>query len=310
MIINTGMRTDIPAFYSEWLRNRVREGYVLVRNPFDPLQVTKYDLDPEVVDIMAFCTKDPSPLIPYLDEFDDFHPFWFITITPYGKEIEPNVPPKEKVIEAFKTVSEHIGADSVSWRYDPIFISDKYSVQAHIKAFGEMARSLRGYTGQAVISFIDLYEKTKRNFPQVQKVKKEERESIYRAFAKIGKENSMVIRSCAEGDEPSRYGIDISGCMTQQILEASCGERLLVPGSEMRARKECSCLLGRDIGAYNSCAHDCLYCYANYDKKLVRRNMRLHDPDSPFLIGGAMPGDRIRQAKQSSYISDQLMMEL
>ena len=98
MIINTGQRTDIPAFYSEWFMNRIREGYVMVRNPFYPEQVTRYSLDPAVVDVLAFCTKDPSPMIPYLDEISPFRQFWFVTITPYGRDIEENVPPKERRI--------------------------------------------------------------------------------------------------------------------------------------------------------------------------------------------------------------------
>ena len=306
MIINTGMRTDIPAFYSKWLRNRVKEGFVLVRNPYDPQQVTKYLLTPDVVDIMAFCSKNPAPLVPYLEEFDAFHPFWFVTITPYGPEIEPNVPPAEEVIETFRKVSDHVRPDSISWRYDPIFISDDYTVESHIEAFTRMAEMLRGYTRQVVISFIDLYEKTKHNFPQARRVRQEERIAIGEAFAKAGKQNGMTVRSCAEGTDLAAYGVDVSGCMTQQILEQSCGEFLHVPKSEAAARPECSCLLGRDIGAYNTCAHDCKYCYANYDKKLVRQNMRRHDPDSPFLIGHEMEGDRITPARQERFISDQM----
>lgn len=306
MIINTGMRTDIPAFYSKWLRNRVKEGFVLVRNPYDPQQVTKYLLTPDVVDIMAFCSKNPAPLVPYLEEFDAFRPFWFVTITPYGPEIEPNVPPAEEVIETFRKVSDHVGLDSISWRYDPIFISGDYTVESHIEAFTRMAEKLRGYTRQVVISFIDLYEKTKHNFPQARRVRQEERIAIGTAFAKAGKQNGMTVRSCAEGTDLAAYGVDVSGCMTQQILEQSCGEFLHVPKSEAAARPECSCLLGRDIGAYNTCAHDCKYCYANYDKKLVRQNMRRHDSDSPFLIGHEMKGDRITPARQERFISDQM----
>ena len=155
MIINTGQRTDIPAFYSEWFMNRIREGYVMVRNPFYPEQVTRYSLDPAVVDVLAFCTKDPSPMIPYLDEISPFRQFWFVTITPYGRDIEENVPPKERVMDAFRRVSEKVGPKAMSWRYDPIFISEKYPIEFHIEAFEKMAAELEGYTEQAVVSFID-----------------------------------------------------------------------------------------------------------------------------------------------------------
>ena len=114
MIINTGCRTDIPAFYSKWLMNRIREGFVLVRNPYNPLSVTKYSLSPDVVDCLAFCTKNPEPMLKYLDEIDKYKQYWFVTITPYGKDIEPNVPDKRQVIESFKKLSNHIGVNAIS----------------------------------------------------------------------------------------------------------------------------------------------------------------------------------------------------
>ncbi len=133
MIINTGCRTDIPAFYSKWLMNRIREGFVYVRNPYYKSQVTKYSLSPNVVDCLAFCTKNPEPMLKYLDELDVYKQYWFVTITPYGKDIEPVVPDKEKLIESFKKLSEHIGVNSTHWRYDPIFIGMGYNIEKHIE---------------------------------------------------------------------------------------------------------------------------------------------------------------------------------
>ena len=124
MIINTGMRTDIPAFYHEWLINRIKEGFVLVRNPYNPSQVTRYSLSPEVVDLIAFCTKNPAPMLPHMDVLKPYGQYWFVTITPYGKDIEPNVPDKQKVMEDFKKLSDAVSVDSVGWRYDPIFVDD------------------------------------------------------------------------------------------------------------------------------------------------------------------------------------------
>lgn len=98
MILHTGLRTDIPAFYSEWFVNRLRAGDVLVRNPYNPIQVTKYQITPDKVDLISFCTKNPAPMLPHLDELKEYGQYWYVTITPYGKEIEPHVPPKEKVM--------------------------------------------------------------------------------------------------------------------------------------------------------------------------------------------------------------------
>lgn len=135
MIIQTGMRTDIPAFYHEWLINRIKEGFVMVRNPYDPTQVTRYSLSPEVVDLMAFCTKNPAPMLPHMDVLKSYGQYWFVTITPYGKDIEPGVPDKHKVMEDLKKLSEIVGADSVGWRYDPILVDDRHSADWHIAAF-------------------------------------------------------------------------------------------------------------------------------------------------------------------------------
>ena len=108
MIINTGMRTDIPACYSDWFFRRIREKYVLVRNPYYPQQVTRYRLTPDVVDCLAFCTKNPEPMLGRLDEISVFPQFWFVTITPYGKEIEPQVPDKRKVLESFRVLPKRL----------------------------------------------------------------------------------------------------------------------------------------------------------------------------------------------------------
>ncbi|MBQ7469422.1 MAG: DUF1848 domain-containing protein, partial [Pseudobutyrivibrio sp.] len=162
MIINTGQRTDIPAFYPDWLANRLREGFVMVRNPYNPLQVSRYRLDREVVDAIGFCSKNPAPFFKYMDLLDGYGQFWYVTITGYGKDIEPGVPDKEKVMEDFKWLSKKVGINSVGWRYDPIFVDDKYTVDFHLKRFQEMVANLEGYTNRVVISFIDIYEKVKR----------------------------------------------------------------------------------------------------------------------------------------------------
>ena len=162
MIIQTGMRTDIPAFYSKWFLNRIKEGYVCVRNPYNPKQVTKYSLSPEVVDLIAFCTKNPLPMLPFLDELKPYGQYWFVTITPYGRDIEPNVPDKETVMEGFKELSDVVGADSMGWRYDPIFLSQKYSIDYHIHYFEMLAKRLSPYTKKCTISFLDYYRNTEK----------------------------------------------------------------------------------------------------------------------------------------------------
>ena len=132
MIINSGMRTDIPSFYSEWFMNRIREGKVLVRNPYFGEQVTEYELTPDKVDLLIFCTKDPAPMLKYIDELKDFNMFWFVTITPYGKDIEPYVRDKQAILDSFMELSSKLGIRKVSWRYDPILITDKYNLEKDV----------------------------------------------------------------------------------------------------------------------------------------------------------------------------------
>lgn len=311
MILHTGLRTDIPAFYSEWFVNRLRAGHVLVRNPYNPIQVTKYQITPDKVDLISFCTKNPAPMLPHMDELKEYGQYWYVTITPYGKEIEPHVPPKEKVMEDFIRLSRAVGKQSVGWRYDPIFISDVYTVEKHLADFEQMAKTLSGYTETCVISFIDLYQKVLRNFPEVKSVPKEDRLRLGKEFMKIGARYGIKIKACAEGRELELYGVDCDGCMTAELFEQAIGCGLNVPKSkEKGARAECACLLGSDIGAYNTCGHLCRYCYANYDAETVAGNMWRHDPKSPLLIGGLHEGDVVHEAKQESWRDGQMRLEL
>ena len=308
MIINTGMRTDIPAFYSDWFLRRIQEKYVLVRNPYYPQQITRYRLTPDVVDCLAFCTKNPLPMLGKLDFLRGFHQFWFVTITPYGKEIEPRVPDKGKVLQAFRVLSKTVGKQCVSWRYDPIFLSERYSLSFHIEMFEKMCAYLGGYVEQCIISFIDLYAKTKRNFPGVRPVRREERMRIGQAFAEIGARYQIRIRSCCEGTELAPLGVDVSGCMTKEILEHAIGMELQIPSGKKGQRETCSCILGSDIGEYNTCGHGCIYCYANENQELVRKKMKAHDPASPLLTGCIRPEDEIKTAKQEKYSTGQMTL--
>ena len=309
MIINTGQRTDIPAFYSEWFANRLKAGFVLVRNPYDPKSVARYRLDPRVVDLIGFCTKNPGPMFRHMKLLEPFGQYWYVTITPYGRDIEPRVPGKLQVLESFRRLSDIVGPDRVGWRYDPILVDGEWPVERHIRAFEYFAGALEGYTHTAVISFIDLYEKTRRNYPGVRAVSREERLALGRAMIDIGRQRGMTIRPCAEGNALAAYGADCSGCMTVEMYEHALGQRLKVPKTAP-ARKACACYLGGDIGAYNTCGHLCRYCYANYDAEVVRRNMKLHDPASPLLIGHVGPDDRVYDAKQESWIDPQIAMDI
>ena len=304
MIINTGQRTDIPAFYSEWFANRLKTGFVCVRNPYNPSQVSSYRLDPAAVDVMGFCTKNPAPMFAYMDLLQNYGQYWFVTITPYGRDIEPYVPDKHRLLNDFRILSARVGVDSIGWRYDPIFLSDRYTAEYHIRAFEQMASALDGATKTVVISFIDLYPKVKRNFPEAAEVSAEQRLALGKEIIRIAASHGMTVKPCAEGDELAAWGADCGGCMQLSDYEKAIGQMLHAP-KKKGARAECACYLSCDIGAYNTCRHLCKYCYANAEPAKVLARSRLHDPESPFLIGNYMDGDRIHDVPQESWVSGQ-----
>ena len=309
MIINTGQRTDIPAFYSKWLINRIKEGYVLVRNPYYPNLVTKFLLNPEVVDVISFCAKNPRPMFQYLDELKSFRQYWHVTITAYGKDIEPNVPYINKVIEDFKYLSSKVGVNAIVWRYTPIIINEKYTKRSHLKAFEYIASRLEGYTNTVVFGFIDLYDKLKKKHPEIKDASDEDKIFLAQEFMKIATKHNLKLRLCSKEKWLKEYGIDVDGCLRWEDYEKAIGFSLN-PTQKMQARKEyCSCYLSNDIGAYNSCLHLCKYCYANGMVSKVIDNFSIHNDNSPFLIGKSLPDDIIKEAKQESWIVSTLFQE-
>ena len=160
MILSVSNRTDIVAFYSEWFMNRYNSGYVDVRNPFNPKLVNRIYFDN--VDLIVFCTKNPLPILDKI-KFIDKKILFQVTITPYNKDIEPDVISKKEIIKAIKELSDIIGIDNLYIRYDPIFLSNKYDINYHIKAFGKLCSLLNGYTKKIIVSFIDQYKNVKNN---------------------------------------------------------------------------------------------------------------------------------------------------
>ena len=304
MILNTGMRTDIPAFYAPWLANPLRAGEGCVRNPYDPAQVTRYRLDPSVVDLIGFCTKNPMPMLPYMDLLAPYGQFWYVTITPYGRDIEPCVPPWQDVVRAVQRLSEIVGAHAVGWRYDPILIDERYTSALHREVFARMAESLAGVTEMVVISFIQRYAKTRQNFPEAREPARADRLELGAYIVETARRYGMTVYPCGGADELAPLGANTGGCMMPHIYERALGRRIRFPNYPPQ-RMECRCYLGADIGAYDSCPHLCRYCYANTNEVRVRRNRRRHDPQSSFLIGHAEPGDRVHDARQESWLERQ-----
>ena len=309
MIINTGCRTDIPAFYSKWFLNRIKEGYVLVRNPYYQEVVIKYELNPRVVDYLEFCTKNPKPLLEHLDELKKYKQFWSVTITPYNKEIEIKVPNKQEVIQSFQRLSQKLGSKFMTWRYDPIFFYKEYTFERHIQEFSLNAKSLKGYTHICVISFLDLYSKVKKNAPNYKVPTIKEQLELSKELVKIASANDMVIYACCENSILETVGVKCIGCRNQTLIEKTLGYKLNIP-KVPNLRGSCSCVLGNDIGAYNTCLHFCRYCYANESATAVLKNIKNHDDNSPLLIGNITSNDKIVSAHQKSFKISEKQLQL
>jgi hypothetical protein len=159
MIISASRRTDIPAYYSEWFINRLKEKYVLVRNPLNAQQIGRVSLSPDAVDCIVFWTKNPGPMLDRLGKLKDYNYYFQFTLTPYGKGVEANLPSKSALTDTFKRLSDIIGREKVVWRYDPIIISNKYDIGYHEKYFDIIANGIKDHTEKCTISFLDFYNK-------------------------------------------------------------------------------------------------------------------------------------------------------
>lgn len=287
MILSVSRRTDIPAFYAEWFMNRLKAGFVYVRNPFNIYQVSEVPLTPDNVDAIVFWTKNSKPLHKYLSEIDNMgYKYYFqFTITPYGKEMEENIEKKEKIVETFKNLSEKIGKKKVILRYDPIILNNKYTIDFHIKSFERLCHILSNYTEKVVISFLDDYKKISKNIKEqnIKEITVDEMKIIAENFSNIAKKYNLTLESCAEEINLDDYGIKHGKCIDDVLIEKITNSILDV--SEDKQRKACGCVKCIDIGEYNTCLHKCLYCYANIDKESASENYKRHDKYSPVLIG-------------------------
>lgn len=307
MILSASRRTDIPSFYSEWFYNRIKEGYVCVRNPMNPHQISKIELSPQVVDCIVFWTKNPEPMMDRLAELSEYNYYFQFTLTSYGKDIEGNVPhKKEKMIPIFQKLSDKIGSGRVIWRYDPVMFTPIYTPEYHVKAFGQIANALRGYTAKCVISFVDTYAKNKKSMKDVQAYDLSEKQ--LKEFAgklrEIAVRNGMEISSCAEKIDLTECGIRNSSCIDKRLIEEITGCKLKAE-KDKNQRPECGCVESIDIGTYDTCKNGCIYCYANNSPKSIMENCRRYDVMSPLLCGVLNSEDRIHVRKAKSHKEEQ-----
>lgn len=308
MILSVSRRTDIPNYYSEWFFNRLKDGFLYVRNPMNFHQISEIKISPDVVDCIVFWTKNPLPMMERLDELEAYNYYFQFTLTGYGNDVERNLPNKKtSVIPIFQELSNKIGKEKVVWRYDPIFFSNRYNAKYHLKAFRSIAEALSGYTEKCVISFLDIYPKNKKNMDNL--LSYDLSDSELREFAKelsnIAKENHIKIGSCAEKVDLDEYGIIHNSCIDKELIEKIIGCKLKI-NKDKNQRIECGCVESVEVGTYNTCKNGCVYCYANYSAKSVESNFQKYDPLSPLLCGHIEKDDRISTRKVVSLKETQI----
>ena len=303
MIINTGGRTDTVQYYTDWLMRRFEEGYALTRNPLFPTKVNRYELDPKVVDCVVFCSKNYQPILPRLHEITDrFNTYFHYTITAYGRDIEPGVPPIDESMATLIELSQLVGRQRVSWRYDPVLLTRDYTIQRHLETFDRMARSLAPHIDRCIFSFVEMYKKLRFNMPELIPLSVEDMDELARGLGSIAATYGMRIQTCGTNGDFSRYGIQSSGCMTLDILGEANGVAFK-NRKHKGMRQGCHCIESRDIGAYDTCLNGCKYCYANQAPQKAIENYKLHDPASPLLLGQVCPDDTVTQGVQKTFLA-------
>ena len=294
MILSVSRRTDIPAFYSEWFYNRLKEGFLYVRNPMNPRQISSIPLSADIVDCIVFWSKNPAPMIPRLGELKDYCYYFQFTLNAYGQEVEPRVPPLSERIDTFFRLSELIGSERVVWRYDPIFFSEKYSAGFHIDAFGKLTERLKGHTEKCVFSFVDIYPT--KNMSRMRRLSpveagEDEMNRLLESMSAEAKSCGLSLATCAESVDLEKYGIKHNSCIDKELIERLCGAKLKVgPDGQ---RPNCGCVKCDDIGSYDTCLHGCVYCYANFRPSAVAEKAANYDPLSPILCDSVSRDDRV-----------------
>ncbi len=292
MVLMVSGRTDIVAFYTDWFFNRYNEGFVDVRNPFNPKLISRISF--ENVDLIMFCTKNPIPIVDRIKEIKKpilFH----VTLTGYKEDIEPNVKNKKEIIEAIKKISKVIGKDNITLRYDPILINDKYTIDYHVKAFKRICELLDGYASRILISFIDDYKNVRKNYKYLKyrELAEDDYKTIGIEFSNAAKSHNMEVFTCFEDKNLLEYGFVKDDCISAKIMYDLTG-KLVNAKWKARSGNKCNCIPVVDIGTYNTCTHLCKYCYANYDEKSIKNNISMHNPKSSLLIGEINDDDIIK----------------
>lgn len=298
MLVSASRRTDIPAFFTPWLLNRLRAGFVLVRNPFNRRMVSRVRLDPSVVEALVLWTKNPAPFLPHWAEVESMgYPVVMqYTITACDPVLEPGLPSLDNRIASFQQAATRWGAARMLWRCDPLIFTKDWGPDAVLRRFTRLARALCGMTSQCTISFVSLYAKCRRNLRDFELVELDavERQRLIAEMTNIAAARHIQLRACCDAFLSETCQVPRAHCIDGAQIGAIIGQPLSTR-RDTSQRPGCGCTVSVDIGAYDSCAHGCRYCYANTSDQTARRNLALHDPASPLLIGSLQGDETIRE---------------
>lgn len=290
MIVSASYRTDIPAFYAEWFLRRLDEGFALVRNPYSA-QMYRVDLRPQRVTGFVFWTRNFGPLLEHLDRLRAFgRPFVVqFTITDYPRQIEPAVIPAEKAVAQMHRLAREVHPLCPVWRYDPVLFTSLTPPEFHEQNFARLAAALEGAADEAVISFAQIYAKSRRNLDGAARrhgftwadPPDEAKRELAARLARLARDHGMRLTVCSQ-PHLLASGAEEARCVDVRRLARISGEPLEVPLKGNRPG--CACHESRDIGEYDTCPHGCLYCYAVRHRRVALARYRAHDPASPSLL--------------------------
>ena len=295
MIISASRRTDIPAFYTPWLMNRVRAGFCTVPNPFNRNQISHLSLQPQDVAGIVFWTRNARPLLAHLPELDarGYRYYFQYTILDNPRLIDPKTPPLEQAIDTLRAVAEHVGPRRVIWRYDPIVLSNVTGVAYHLDRYAAIAEQLASCTMRSVISVLDRYKKSETRLRRVaeQGITLAEEPvdvwpglpSLMTGLVRIATAQGIEIVSCAEEIDLVRYGVRPGKCIDDDFFFAASGVRVS-RAKDAHQRAACGCVVSRDIGMYDSCLFGCQYCYATSSFARAQSQHARHDPLASSLL--------------------------
>jgi len=293
MIISASRRTDIPAFYAEWFMNRIQAGYCAVPNPFNKKQVSYISLKPEDVDVIVFWTRHARPLLPHLAELDrrGYKYYFLYTLMNNPQQIDPKSPSLKTSLDTFREISDRIGKERMIWHYDPIVISTITSPEFHQKTYRHIAEKLKGYTARSVISVVDIYRKVAKRLRtlasegiEIIDCDAETLRYLMKSMSGVAKKNGMEIFSCAEELDLEPCGIQPGKCIDDEYIKKIFGFDV-THKKDPSQRGACGCVASRDIGMYDSCLFECIYCYATTNIDRAKERHREHKATSPSLIG-------------------------